>query len=362
MKILEILKFLNETTEKERLIKNVNNLDKAFPKNEEINKERFFRRIANVIEDKLDSIDIEKESQSARNQIFNSETMKSFALKPNDIEGLRTLLGEIEYESYAPLLSKSSPALSDGWLKGIYQGIANYVSPELKRGRKVKTTVTKERQLSLDISSLFQALYSVKPGSAGPGELLLSLIFGGTKAPNKSSVKGDIIIGNTFYEVKADGTGALDAGYREIEEEMRNVQGEELTELRSKFEQEKKRYEMEISKCTKLAQKFAKVLAREYNLNAKDVKDYFAILTEEDKKRAILYGFYECGYQNFIICSPKKSKTDFDVYVKVVTKEMLKSVIDNKGVSLKSIGIDIIDASGNYTNTCKFGDYLIKMI
>lgn len=362
MKILEVLRLLVEDSEKDRLIKNVNNLDKSFPASEEMNKERFFRRIANVIEDKLDFIDKERESQSIRNQIFNSDTVKSFTLKQNDIEGLRALLGEIEYDSYKMLLSKNPPTLRNGWLKGIYQGIGDYVSPELKRGRKVKEIITKERQISLDISSLIQSLYSIKPGSSGPGELLLALIFGGVKAPNKSTIKGDIVIENTFYEVKADGTGALDAGYREIEEEMRNAQGEELNVLRSKFEQEKKRYEMEISKCTKLAQKFAKVLAREYNLSSKDVKDYFAILTEEDKKRAILYGFYECGYQNFIICNPKKSKTDFDVYIKVITKEMLKSVIDNKGVPLKSIGIDIIDASGNYTNTCKFGDYLIKMI
>lgn len=203
MKIFEVLKLLSEATEKERLIKNATDLDEAFPKNEEIAKERFFRKIANIIEDKLDSVNLEKESQSTRNKILNSPSAKSFGLKPNEIEGLRSLLGEIEFEAYAPLLSNSAPTLRDGWLKGIYQGISDYISPKLKRGRKPKSEkiITKERQVSLDISSLIQSLYSIKPGLTGPGELLLSLIFNGVKTPNKSSKKGDIIINGICYEV-----------------------------------------------------------------------------------------------------------------------------------------------------------------
>lgn len=362
MKIFDIFKLINESSEKTRALSGIENLDKSYPKEMELEKERFFRRIANVIEDELDNVSENNASQSIRNQIFKSETVKSFGLKPKDVEGMRTIFGECELAAYSNFVTPNPPTLINGWLKGIFQGIENYISPELKRGRKSKESPTKERQISLDISTIFKALSSIKPGTVGPYELLLCMVFGGKKINGKSDKKGDILIGNVAYEVKANGTGALDAGYREIEAKMEGAQGEELNELRSKLEQEKKRYEIELAKCTKLAQKFAKVLAKEYNLKKEDVKDYFAILTEEDKKRAILYGFYECGYRNFIICNPKESKTDFDVQIKIVTDSMLKSVIHNKGVPLKSIGIDIIDASGSYTNTCKFGDYLIKLV
>ena len=360
MKILEIIKLLKEASEKERIFKNINTLDTAYPKENEIDKERFFRRIANVIEDKIGDLDESNTSSSIRNQILNSEIVKSFSLKPRDIEGLRTILAECELDAYSRFVSKSHPILREGWLKGIYQEINDYISPEIKRGRKPKVEMTKERQVSLDISTIFETLSSIKPGTTGPFELLLCMIFGGTKITGSTKDKGDILIGNTAYEVKADGTGALDAGYNRLETELKDVQGEELNELRSKIEQEKKRYEIELNKCTKLAQKFAKVLARQYNLNTKDVKDYFSILTEEDKKRAILYGFYNCGYHNFIICQPKKSKTDFDVKIKIITKTMINNVIDGND-TLGSIGIDIINASGTYTNTCQFGDYLIKV-
>lgn len=359
MKILEIIKLLKESSERERILKNVKILDKTYPKENEMDKERFFRRIANVIEDKIGELDESNVSKSVRNQILNSEIVKSFSLKPRDIEGLRTILAECELDAYSRFASKSHPVLREGWLKGIYQELENYLPPEVKRGRKPKTEMTKERQTSLDISTIFETLSSIKPGTTGPFELLLCMIFGGTKITGNTKDKGDILIGNTAYEVKADGTGALDAGYHQLEEEMQNVQGEELNALRNKLEQEKKRYEAELAKCTKLAQKFAKVLARQYKLDTKDVKDYFSILTDDDKKRAILYGFYECKYRNFIVCQPKKSKTDYDVKIKIITESMIKSVID--GNNIKSIGIDIVDASGKYTNTCRFGDYLIKV-
>lgn len=361
MKILEILRILNES-EKERLLKNINNLDKEFPKEQKIEKDRFFRKIANSIEDELGKIVKDSSSQTVRNQFFNLPSIKSFSLKPKDIEGLRAILGECEMEAYSKFLNKSHPQITNGWLKGIYQQIAAYIPPEIKKGRKSKQEWSKERQIDMDISTIFNTLSSIKPGTAGPFELLICSIFGGTKIEGKSSHKGDILIDGIAYEVKANGTGALDAGYRKIEIEMQNAQGEELNELRAKFEQEKKDYEKELAKCTKLAQKFAKVLAKQYKLNNKDVKDYFAILTEEDKKRAILYGFYECGYRNFIICNPRNAKYDFDVYIKVVTEDMLKKVIDGQGVTLSSIGIDITAPAGKYTESCRFGDYLIKMI
>lgn len=362
MKILEIIKFLTESAEKERLFKTADELDKAYGASNEHEKERFFRKITNAIEDQLSSLTDEKETQSLRNQIFSLPSIKSFGLQTKDIEGLRAILGEAETDAYSRFLSDKKPILSDGWLKGLYQEIDNYISPELKRGRKAKKEWTLDGQISLDISKIFQSLASIKPGTAGPFELLLCMIFGGKKIENKSNLKGDIVIDNVPYEVKANGTGAIDAGYRQLEEELKTAQGDELNILRQKVEQEKKKYDAEIAKCTKLAQKFAKVLSKEYNLNDKDVKDYFSILSEEDKKRAILYGFYECGYRNFIICNPKKSTTDYDVYIKIVTSKMIENVIHGKGVSIKSIGIDIIDASGNYTNTCRFGDYLIKMV
>ena len=357
MKIIEIIKLLSESTEKEHLLKSLNTLDKSFPKNREEEKERFFRGIANTIDDKIGDVANDELTLTARNHFFNSPFLKSFALDQSTIEGLRAVMNMLEPESYINFVSNSRPSVKSGYLKGIFQEIEDYVAPVLKRGRK-SNKVSHETQVSRDISTLFNALYKKIPSiGIGYGELLLAMIFGGTKVRKASKQKGDILINNTVYEVKVSESSAIDAVYQEIESQLMNAQGKDIEKLRAELEHSKKKYDAEIRKCTKLVEKFAKVLARDYNLDKSDVKDYFSILTEEDKKRAILYGLYSVGYQNFIICSPRISTTDFDVKINVITKAMIESVIENKDVPVSSIGIDIIDKTAGGTKKCLFGNY-----
>lgn len=47
-------------------------------------------------------------------------------------------------------------------------------------------------------------------------------------------------------------------------------------------------------------------------MTANDIESYFSLLDDEDKKRAVIYGFYQLGYRNLIIC---KSDAMFSVRV-----------------------------------------------
>ena len=39
-------------------------------------------------------------------------------------------------------------------------------------------------------------------------------------------------------------------------------------------------------------------------MTSNDIESYFSLLDDEDKKRAVIYGFYKLGYKNLIICKP----------------------------------------------------------
>ena len=377
MKIAEVLNLLNEARrsndyEEKRLINNAERLATAFDNHsdDDIQQQKpfFFRKMANFIEDKLhDLVGAEGAAASKRFDILKSQNLLSFSPNESDLAGFQNLLADVDSQAYSRFLkNKQVPDIHDGYIKAIMLNDVNYQPTVLKRGPKPKnqeqTKPTKDRQIRNDVSRVLKTIAAIRPGTTGPYEILLSLVYNGFKNPAGSGMKGDIIIKNTCYEVKADGEGAIDAGYKDIEEKMKKAQGSELMGLRQQFEQSKKNYEEEIAKCTRLAENFAKALARKYNLDDKDVKNYFEILTNEDQKRAIVYGFVSIGYKNIIICKRvnKTNINEYDVYVKVLTEDELNNYINGNIGSIKDLGIDVVRGPAG-TKTCKFGDYRFKI-
>ena len=377
MKIAEILNLINEARrpqdfEEKRMITNVEKLSTAFDlhSDSEVQQQKpfFFRKMANFLEDKLhDLAGSDGAAASKRFDILKSQNLLSFGLKETDLAGLQNLFADVDEQSYSRFLKqKQVPDIHSGYLKAIMLNDVNYQPTVLKKGRRSKNEpvpkMTKERQIRNDVSRVMKSIAALNPGTTGPYEVLLCLIYNGFKNPNRSTMKGDILIKGKCYEVKADGEGAIDAGYKDIEEKMKKAQGTELMNLRQQFEQSKKNYEEEIAKCTRLAENFAKALARKYNLDDKDVKNYFEILTDEDQKRAIVYGFVSIGYKNIIICKRinKTNINEYDVYAKVLTEDELNGYINGDIGSIKDLGIDIVRGPAG-TKTCKFGDYRFKI-
>lgn len=377
MKIAEVLNLINEARrpndyEEKRLINNAERLATAFDNHsdDDIQQQKpfFFRKMANFIEDKLHVLaGAEGAAASKRFDILKSQNLLSFSPNESDLAGLQNLLADVDSQAYSRLLkNKQVPDIHDGYIKAIMLNDVNYQPTVLKRGPKPKnqqTKPTKDRQIRNDVSRVLKTIAAIRPGTTGPYEILLSLVYNGFKNPAGSGMKGDIVINNTCYEVKADGEGAIDAGYKDIEEKMKKAQGTELMNLRQQFEQSKKNYEEEIAKCTRLAENFAKALARKYNLDDKDVKNYFEILTDEDQKRAIVYGFVSVGYKNIVICKRvnKTNINEYDVYVKVLAEDELNSYINGDIGSIKDLGIDVVRGPAG-TKTCKFGDYRFKIV
>ena len=220
-----------------------------------------------------------------------------------------------------------------------------------------------------------------RPGSCGPFEVLLCLLFNGGKIDVASKeVRGDISIGGIAWEVKGDGGGCIDTGIDNIEDKMKSASGSELKNLMGDLNKAKKLFNVLDSKGSQLMEKFAKKLTMtkrkelETNMSnslggnntmtSNDVENYFSLLEDEDKKKAVLYGFYKLGYQNIIVCG-----WDANFSYKVVKGADIIKCVLNPTSTVRELGIDIsITANqksysdGSTTvKTANFGSYIIKL-
>lgn len=220
-----------------------------------------------------------------------------------------------------------------------------------------------------------------RPGSCGPFEVLLCLLFNGGKIDVASKdERGDISIGGISWEVKGDGGGCIDTGIDNIEDKMKSASGSELKNLMGDLNKAKKLFNVLDSKGSQLMEKFAKKLTMskrkelETNISnslggnntmtSNDVENYFSLLDDEDKKKAVLYGFYKLGYQNIIVCG-----WDANFSYKVVKGADIIKCVLNPTSTVRELGIDIsISANqksysdGSTTvKTANFGSYIIKL-
>ena len=252
---------------------------------------------------------------------------------------------------------------------------------DLKDGRTLKGAADDVKNANANVKNFLKRMAKFRPGSCGPFEVLLCLLFNGGKIDVASKdERGDISIGGISWEVKGDGGGCIDTGIDNIEDKMKSASGSELKNLMGDLNKAKKLFNVLDSKGSQLMEKFAKKLTMskrkelETNISnslggnntmtSNDVENYFSLLDDEDKKKAVLYGFYKLGYQNIIVCG-----WDANFSYKVVKGADIIKCVLNPTSTVRELGIDIsISANqksysdGSTTvKTANFGSYIIKL-
>lgn len=343
MNIFELTRILNEAKERtgykvaDNLISAVselNNLIDSDVVDDETKSvvRKFFSKTTRIVDDKKDEI---TQSDNKRNYILNSDCIKSFGLTNAELVGLKDVLSELSGRPLGKFLQKN---------------------------KKITSCNLKEF-LNIDDDSFFEiaSISKIKPQTSGPFELLLCLLFNGQKLPNNSDKKGDIVLGSTVYEVKGDGSGCIDSGLTWFKEKMASAKPSELQKLKQQFKIKQIEYNQSVKEANNHAEVFAKNLIDKKQMNIVDVENYFSLLDDEDKKRAIMYGFYNIGYKNIIIC--KYINGGADIFVKVVSDKEIQNYIQSNTQTIGTLGIDIVlPKSSKKSMTCNFGSYKIKII
>lgn len=368
MNIFELTEILNEAKGRRKLpitnkiATNTNILDNVAQDTRDAesieNTNQFLNKINNLLQKKIESLD----SNSGYSQLL--ERLKSFYGGSN--VNNNTVLDEILSLLTPEMISIINSTTPDALYK--YENLGSIFEYK-SHGRDGSNKVKKE---FLDRLSKF------RPSYCGPFEVLLCLLFNGTKLQKAGRNKGDIVIGGTVYEVKRDGGGCIDTGLDQIELMMKKAQGNELRQLTQRFEKAQKLFKVLDANGSKLMEDYAKKLnaknvqrmeqnftntmAQNQNLDTQDVQDYFSLLSDDDKKRAVLYGFYMLGYHNIIIC-----KNDAACSYKVITSKDIVKILKHQS-SMEQMGFTIIlssnavlDETEVRAKSANFGSYIIKM-
>lgn len=185
----------------------------------------------------------------------------------------------------------------------------------------------------------YSLLCSFEPGQCGPYEFIIGMIFNGSKVTGHEGhgEKGDIYIKGKVYEVKTDGSGGIDKGWEKFERmfnsstdasekaKLRNI----ITALKNSFKKEQQEMYAKVMEYVEAVIKSSPDL----QTNKVNAANYFALLDDEGKKKAILFGFKELGYKNLIVANS-------DGYIRVVEEENINNVL-NSNAPISSLGIDI---------------------
>lgn len=249
-------------------------------------------------------------------------------------------------------------------------------------GRTIKRNDIEGRDKNKNIKNFLVRMAKFRAGSCGPFEILLCLLFDGSKVNvAKKGDRGDVEIGGINWEVKGDGGGCIDTGIDNIEHQMKNAKGSEFKNLMKQLEKAKQLFNVLDSKGSKLMEQFAKKLTlkkrKELETNitnalkgkntmtSSDVENYFSLLDDEEKKKAVLYGFYQLGYKNLIVCGWDANNT-----IKVIKGEdIIKCIFDTNATISSALGIDLTISGNSKTyddgsttaKTANFGSYIIKI-
>jgi hypothetical protein len=113
----------------------------------------------------------------------------------------------------------------------------------------------------------------------------------------------------------------------------------------------------------RMEQNFTNAMAQNQNLDTQDVENYFSLLSDDDKKRAVLYGFFMLGYQNIIIC-----KKDTACSYKVITSDKIRQILRHE-ITMESLGFTIklssnavLDDTETKAKSANFGSFIIKLV
>jgi hypothetical protein len=185
----------------------------------------------------------------------------------------------------------------------------------------------------------YSLLCSFEPGQCGPYEFIIGMIFNGSKVTGHEGhgEKGDVYINGKVYELKTNGSGGIDKGWEKFERmfnsstdaaekaKLRNI----ITALKNSFKKEQQEMYTKVMEYVEAVIKSSPDL----QTNKVNAANYFALLDEEGKKKAILFGFKELGYKNLIVANS-------DGRIRVVEEEDINNVL-NSNSPISSLGIDI---------------------
>lgn len=221
-------------------------------------------------------------------------------------------------------------------------------------------TISKDGIVNLydDIDNgLAKRLTNFTPNTCGRFEMLLGVLYNGSKVTGHEGYnkKGDINLGGEIFEVKKSGTGGVDTGWKQFQYLLNtNIDKSRKMELQKQIKELKNQEAKDIQTLRSSIEKFVKNIFKDIikldknGEHKNDVNDfaenYFAMLDEMDKKRAILYGFQKIGYENLIVC-------DDDGSARFVMKKDVDDFVQGK-CDINKLGIDIeIPTSLNDKNT-----------
>lgn len=193
---------------------------------------------------------------------------------------------------------------------------------------------------------LAKRLADFAPGTCGRFEMLLGILYNGTKVSGREGYKskGDVQLCGDVYEVKKSGTGGVDTGWKQFQHLLNTtVDKNKKMELQRQIKELKQQEAAQLNVLMKSINKFVKntfnniINTQNEGSYTNDVQDfaenYFALLSDDDKKRAILYGFSNIGYKNIIVCEDNGE-------TQIVTEESIMKFVHGNG-SITELGIDI---------------------
>ena len=380
MNIFELTRILNEkyTDVVKELTPNAKVLDaRAKKAGKGLEGEEFLTRINNLLLKKADEFD----DNSLYAQI--RQRLSSFlgGSNENDNNTLNDILSLLSPQMMEQILNQSSSQIIDTEEGGKRLQLASEIFKYQKGSTKeIRSASDEDKRANANINMFLTRMKDFKPGSAGPYEVLLCLLFNGSKVEKGSSkARGDIMIGGKIFEVKGHNGGCIDTGLDDLQLKMKTSKGQEMKKFMSDLNKAKQLFNVLDSKGTQLMEQFAKKLSAEKRksletnignaiggnnvMTANDIESYFSLLDDEDKKRAVIYGFYQLGYKNLIICKP-----DAMFSVRVLYDADMKRVFSGEK-SLRDYGIDIklssqvvADEDGVRAKTANFGSFIMQVI
>lgn len=380
MNIFELTRILNEkyTEVVKELTPNAKILDaRAKQAGKGLECEEFLTRINNLLLKKADEFDDTSLYAKIR------QRLSSFlgGSNENDNNTLNDILSLLSPQMMEQILQQSSSQIIDSESGGKRLQLASEIFKYKKGSTKAMRDASDEdKRTNANINTFLTRMKDFKPGSAGPYEVLLCLLFNGSKVEKgTSTARGDINIGGKIFEVKGHNGGCIDTGLDDLQLKMKTVKGQEMKKLMNDLNKAKHLFNVLDSKGTQLMEKFAKKLSSEKRksletnignaiggtnaMTTNDIESYFSLLDDEDKKRAVIYGFYQLGYRNLIICKP-----DAMFSVRVLYDADMKRVYRGEA-TLRDYGIDIklssqvvTDEEGVRAKTANFGSFIMQVI
>ena len=253
MNIIELTRILNEkyTEVVKELTPNAKILDaRAKQAGKGLEGEEFLTRINNLLLKKADEFDDTSLYAKIR------QRLSSFlgGSNENDNNTLNDILSLLSPQMMEQILNQSSSQIIDTEEGGKRLQLASEIFKYQKGSTKAMRDADEQtKQSNANINKFLNRMKDFKPGSAGPYEVLLCLLFNGSKVEKGSSkARGDIIIGGKTFEVKGHNGGCIDTGLDDLQLKMKTSKGQEMKKLMSDLNKAKQLFNVLDSKGTQL--------------------------------------------------------------------------------------------------------------